>query len=563
MTPRTFIRIPAFVYVFALAEAIAAQIVDIPVRNWTVPPFRAAGLSGGLSPMIDLSPAVGFTAITPCRVVDTRNPAGPYGGPALAANVARTFDIDNGPCTGIPTGVVAYSLSIGAILAPADGFLTAWPTGSAFPVVSQINMTAGEVVANAAIVPAGTGGAIDVLLNVGPTNVYIDINGYFTDDQNPGQSLTARSSTVSPAILGENTSTDVGAIGVLGQISSPSAGGNSAAVRGMNLGTGTQGIGVLGSHAGSGWGVYGFASGTSVGAVGVRGLAFGTSGNVFGVKGITNSESATAAGVKGVSGEGDPLGDAVNCSSCRNAGVLGVDASTSSTGGGAGVLGVSRSMAIRAVLLQTSGTTQQVGAYLGLRSNISPFLWAVFGEGDLGASGTKSFVEPHPTDPSKTIRYISLEGPEAGTYFRGRGRFERGLATIEVPEDFRLVTDSEGLSIQVTPIGEMATVAVLRVGLDRIIVRGSRDVEFFYTVNGVRRTFKDVRPISEGSSFAPHSADARIPAFLSEGQKQLLIQNGTYNADGTVNMETARRLGWDREWENRSRPAPRSPDLQP
>jgi hypothetical protein len=34
----------------------------------------------------------------------------------------------------------------------------------------------------------------------------------------------------------------------------------------------------------------------------------------------------------------------------------------------------------------------------------------------------------------------------------------------------------------------------------------------------------------------------------------MLISNGTYNADGTVNVETARRLGWDRMWEERSRP---------
>ncbi len=34
-------------------------------------------------------------------------------------------------------------------------------------------------------------------------------------------------------------------------------------------------------------------------------------------------------------------------------------------------------------------------------------------------SGSKNFVEPHPTDPSKEIRYASLEGREVGTYFRG------------------------------------------------------------------------------------------------------------------------------------------------
>jgi hypothetical protein len=48
-----------------------------------------------------------------------------------------------------------------------------------------------------------------------------------------------------------------------------------------------------------------------------------------------------------------------------------------------------------------------------------------------------------------------------------------------------------------------------------------------------------------------------MPLWLTEGQKQILISNGTYNGDGTVNMDTARRLGWDKEWEKRKEPAPR------
>jgi hypothetical protein len=54
----------------------------------------------------------------------------------------------------------------------------------------------------------------------------------------------------------------------------------------------------------------------------------------------------------------------------------------------------------------------------------------------------------------------------------------------------------------------------------------------------------------------PRSADAKIPEWLSAGQKRLLIQNGTYREDGSVNMETARRLGWDRVWAERERPVP-------
>ena len=36
----------------------------------------------------------------------------------------------------------------------------------------------------------------------------------------------------------------------------------------------------------------------------------------------------------------------------------------------------------------------------------------------------------------------------------------------------------------------------------------------------------------------------------------MLIPNGTYKEDGTVNKETARPLGWDEVWKAKSRPQP-------
>jgi hypothetical protein len=47
-----------------------------------------------------------------------------------------------------------------------------------------------------------------------------------------------------------------------------------------------------------------------------------------------------------------------------------------------------------------------------------------------------------------------------------------------------------------------------------------------------------------------------MPLYLPEVLKQRLISNGTYRPDGTVNLETARRLGWDKVWEQRSQPEP-------
>ncbi len=56
--------------------------------------------------------------------------------------------------------------------------ITAWPAGSAQPMVSTLNSFDGAVVANAAIMPAGAGGAIDVYVT-DRTQVILDINGYF------------------------------------------------------------------------------------------------------------------------------------------------------------------------------------------------------------------------------------------------------------------------------------------------------------------------------------------------------------------------------------------------
>ena len=107
-------------------------------------------------------------------------------------------------------------------------------------------------------------------------------------------------------------------------------------------------------------------------------------------------------------------------------------------------------------------------------------------DGDFVASGTKSFVQPHPTDDTKEIWFVCLEGNEAGTYFRGTATLAGGRAVVPVPEDFRLVTEAEGLTAQVTPMGPCPGLWVESVDLSSMVVRGERDVPFSYFVNGVR-----------------------------------------------------------------------------
>jgi hypothetical protein len=124
-----------------------------------------------------------FYPLAPCRIADTRAGTGTFAGPALASNVQRDFPLLSSAC-GIPATAQAYALNLTVIPAGPLGFLSAGPAGSA-PGSSTLNAPTGTIVANAAIVPAGTGGAI-TLVATGATHLIIDINGYFAPPGSPG-----------------------------------------------------------------------------------------------------------------------------------------------------------------------------------------------------------------------------------------------------------------------------------------------------------------------------------------------------------------------------------------
>ncbi|MGA3212646.1 MAG: Ig-like domain repeat protein [Terriglobales bacterium] len=138
-----------------------------------------AGSSGALTQLVNpIASPVQFFPVTPCRIVDTRTADGPFGGPELAAGATRSFTIPSGPCAGIPSAAVAYSLNVTVVPPGSLGYLTIWAAGQGQPTVSTLNSLDGRTKANAAIVPAGTSGAVSVYAN-NVTNLLLDINGYF------------------------------------------------------------------------------------------------------------------------------------------------------------------------------------------------------------------------------------------------------------------------------------------------------------------------------------------------------------------------------------------------
>jgi hypothetical protein len=100
----------------------------------------------------------------------------------MAGNTSRSFQVPVSVCN-VPPAAQAYSLNV-TVVPQTDSldYLTTWPTGQTMPNASTLNSWTGTVVANAALVPAGTSGAISIYVS-DPANVLFDINGYFA----PGQ----------------------------------------------------------------------------------------------------------------------------------------------------------------------------------------------------------------------------------------------------------------------------------------------------------------------------------------------------------------------------------------
>jgi hypothetical protein len=187
--------------VLSVSLASGQQGTDLSARaegiaNWPAPaywsppawPAFAQELEGSVrregAEALSTSP-LPFIGVTPCRVVDTRPSqgfGGAYGPPIMAANAIRTFDINSGPCPGIPAVAEAYSLNFAVTeTTGAPGDIRVFPTGTPVSVTSVLNwnFVGNGAIANATIITAGTNGAIDVQVAGFDTHLVIDINGYY------------------------------------------------------------------------------------------------------------------------------------------------------------------------------------------------------------------------------------------------------------------------------------------------------------------------------------------------------------------------------------------------
>jgi hypothetical protein len=178
------------------AGAVAALLLSLPsrpsaadVRRWMLDTALEAG-----SPGVDRDaghgivmasraarevPGESFHTVAPCRVVDTRGPAGPDGGPALAARSERRFTLAD-RC-GIPWSARAVAANVVVTQPTHPGHLALYRAGGVRSGASAINYAAGVTRGNHLVLPLAEGAALAVYSGqpAGTTHLVLDVTGYF------------------------------------------------------------------------------------------------------------------------------------------------------------------------------------------------------------------------------------------------------------------------------------------------------------------------------------------------------------------------------------------------
>ena len=113
-----------------------------------------------------------FTAITPVRVLDTRQTSGPLGAGATITQQLAGVD-------GISSTVSAVVTNVTAVDTTAASYFTVYPGGSP-PTASDVNWDAGQIVPNLTVATLSSSGSISIYNNAGSANVIVDAFGYFS-----------------------------------------------------------------------------------------------------------------------------------------------------------------------------------------------------------------------------------------------------------------------------------------------------------------------------------------------------------------------------------------------
>jgi hypothetical protein len=358
----------------------------VPLKHWAAPlywqaaPAKPSEGASAVQPNATGSPAVPsplvFVAMPPCRIVDTRASSGfsgAFGPPSLVGNAVRTFLILSNTTCPLPMTAQAYSFEITVVPPGPLAYITAFPTGETNPVAAiAVESPQGLLVSNTGIIQGGTNGSVDVYAS-NPTDLVIDINGYYA--------------AISNSFVG-NTALGIGALA-----NDPSGSGPNTAIGYYALSLNTTGTGNT--------------------ATGANALQFNTTGNGntatgnFALNSNTIGSANTAAGAHALS---------VNTSGNYNT-AEGNNALNSNTTGGSNT-----ATGTAALLANTTGSYNTAAGFYALYSSTTGNYNIAIGElagYNLTMGSDNIYIGNQGIAGDNSTIYLGTQGTQTTTYVAG------------------------------------------------------------------------------------------------------------------------------------------------
>lgn len=280
-------------------------------------------------------------------------------------------------------------------------------------------------------------------------------------------------STVANGIGLRTTNSNTG-VGVLA--SSTNAGNTFSTIQASTNSSSTIASAIVGNSDGAAWGVSGQVTAAATAEAAVYGSNLRTNGG-HGVLGIgfngTVGQTNYSSGIAVFGQNFDavaPLGNGIGVAGSGYWGVVGED------------------------------------MYLGAQAGA----YGVYSNGNLGATGTKTFLIDHPTDPeNKFLRHYSVESDEILNVYRGTESFTSNEVTVQLPDYVELVNIN--FSYHLTAIGGQADLYI-KEELDNgqfIIAGGTPGMKVSWQVYGERN-----------DAYIQQSEDIRNPEPLKTERQQ-------------------------------------------
>lgn len=171
--------------IFNKDKGSVASLVNVALgTDDQISVYNSAGITGIAVDVIGYwsSSGLGFNAVKPSRIVDTRsylNNDFQDANNLIKSNQVISFSLNNT----VPSSATAAVFNVTALDASSNNdYLTLWPTGATKPNISNLNIGIDQIRSNQVVVALGTNKNVSLYNALGNINVIVDVVGYYASN---------------------------------------------------------------------------------------------------------------------------------------------------------------------------------------------------------------------------------------------------------------------------------------------------------------------------------------------------------------------------------------------